>query len=551
MLALLILAAAVGCVAPERTETIRDKNQIVTIRSKDRALARMELGLAALRKGDDHEAETHFDKAMGISGGIIANDFKAKLARSYFWDEQTKTYIGEPYERALCFFYRGLLYWKSKEYDNARACFRSAVIHGGQGEEFTPGDFVLFDYLDGFASYLLHQEAGDQLKRARNLGGQKALPDFGEANLYLFFEIGEGPIKVAKGRYDQELRYERPTCEATGIRFSINGQKMEVPLWDDIVDQASRHGRREMNRILAEKAKLKGESETRANILLSGGTIRKTNWWGTSSTSGNLPGMLSDILSKSTKPRADTRSWGNLPQHLAFSGQSLPFGSHTLQIEFLNQQGIPLEGLTQSLSINVPEKGSTTAFIYTPGRRSGPSRRLAAGLEDLFKTVPDGRAFPLSSEIFQAPSDAVWEAVAAALEQREKSMLSQVGLQANKDTGLIMTRVTRHGMLGFPLYRQYLVEVRPNSPKETELRFVQLLYRMHALEGPNAPVSQSSISNAKEGRGRGSPVSATDQPAFQIPKGRNAFVEFNHEFQPLVHEREKKAFLKAVREKLR
>jgi hypothetical protein len=30
-------------------------------------------------------------------------------------------FIGEPYERAMAYYYRGLLYWRDGEIDNARA----------------------------------------------------------------------------------------------------------------------------------------------------------------------------------------------------------------------------------------------------------------------------------------------------------------------------------------------------------------------------------------------------------------------------------------------
>ena len=53
------------------------------------------------------------------------------------------------------------------------------------------------------------------------------------------------------------------------------------------------------------------------------------------------------------------------------------------------------------------------------------------------------------------------------------------GLQANKESGLAGTGISRHGIVGFPLYRQYLIEVRPKTPELTELRYVQFLFYRH------------------------------------------------------------------------
>ena len=474
LLWLFLVIGAAGCISPEKTETFRDKGDVFTIRSADRALAFMERGLTAFRRGNDAEAARYFDKAMGIADGVVANDFKAKMARSYFYEEKTKTYIGEPYERALCFFYRGLLYWNKADYDNARACFRSAIVHGSQGGAFVAGDFVLFDYLEGFATYLLNKDASDELRRARAIAGDKRLPDYSRANLCLLIEVGDGPIKVGTGSYQQELRYTRPKCDVAGIRLTLMQKRVDVALLDDVVSQAPRHGRKEMNVILSEKARLKADKEQRAETWLSGGTITNHHWWGTTTTSGNLPGEVDSFIAENTKPKADTRCWSNLPQYLSFCIETVPPGPHSLQFEFLDKHGVPIEVLTQNLEVTVPKEGSFVKWIYTPGMQSGPSKPLSAGLGSLFNSVPAGREFPIHTQPCAANFEDTWEAVLQSLVAR-----GEVGLQANKETGLILTGKSKHGIVGFSRFRQYLVEVRSKSPNLTEVRFVQLLYYLH------------------------------------------------------------------------
>ena len=214
-----------------------------------------------------------------------------------------------------------------------------------------------------------------------------------------------------------------------------------------------------------------------------------------------------------------------------------------MKVDYLDADNSPIGVLTQEIDVQILEGGATTLLTYSPGTRAGSGQRITGWLEDLLRRVPDGRSFPQNTTAFQTPSEAVWEAVVAALMRREK------GVQADKLTGLVTTEVARHGIIGLPpLYRQYLVEVRPQSQNATELHFVQLLYRRQLPRDPNAPVSQSSIWEAKEGRGRsdlGQLVTGAEQPAFQNMSGM-----YKRDLDPRDQEREKKAFLKAVQENI-
>src|SRR6185295_11142089 len=115
------------------------------------------------------------------------NDEAAKRARSYFSPERSKTFIGEPYERVMAYYYRGLLYWRDGELDNARACFRNAqFIDSAAVEQGYRGDYVLFDYLDGLATARLGDDGGDAFARANKLA-KHDLPAYNAAdNVFLF-----------------------------------------------------------------------------------------------------------------------------------------------------------------------------------------------------------------------------------------------------------------------------------------------------------------------------------------------------------------------------
>ena len=93
---------------------------------RDRVLHACRAAATALRTGDYAGAKARLDDALARVGGLIVDDAAAARARSLFAAEDTKVFLGEPYERVMAYYYRGILYWRDGEPDNARACFRSA-----------------------------------------------------------------------------------------------------------------------------------------------------------------------------------------------------------------------------------------------------------------------------------------------------------------------------------------------------------------------------------------------------------------------------------------
>src|SRR5690242_11393128 len=98
--------------------------RVPAVPERDRVLYDYRFAASALRAGDYETAKVRLDDAIARIGGIITNDADAARARGLFAAESTKTFIGEPYERAMAYYYRGILYWRDGQPDNARACFR-------------------------------------------------------------------------------------------------------------------------------------------------------------------------------------------------------------------------------------------------------------------------------------------------------------------------------------------------------------------------------------------------------------------------------------------
>ncbi len=90
-------------------------------------LNHLRLGVQAMEIGQYDVAAQSFDQALGIITSVYADSESAARARSLWIEEGSKDFRGEPYERAMAFYYRGLLDLMDGEYDTARSSFRSVA----------------------------------------------------------------------------------------------------------------------------------------------------------------------------------------------------------------------------------------------------------------------------------------------------------------------------------------------------------------------------------------------------------------------------------------
>ncbi|MEP6663030.1 MAG: hypothetical protein ABJC04_05130, partial [Verrucomicrobiota bacterium] len=159
---------------------------------RDKVLFEYRTALTSLRHGQLDEAKRLLDDALLSVGGIIGPDKSAKQSRRLFSGEDKKTFIGEPYERVMAYYYRGILYWMDGEPDNARACFRSGQYQDSDTEnkEYS-ADYVLLDYLDGLASAKLSADGSDAFKRAQADAKNISVPPYDtKANVLFFVDYG-------------------------------------------------------------------------------------------------------------------------------------------------------------------------------------------------------------------------------------------------------------------------------------------------------------------------------------------------------------------------
>lgn len=374
-----------GCAtAPDRPSFVPTGDPIIdgnaqraAARPQDRVLWDYRIAASALRLGNFDEAKSKLDDAILNMGGIIANSADAARARSLFSGENAKTFIGEPYERVMAYYYRGILYWRDGQPDNARACFRTGEFIDSDAEtSMYKSDYVLLDYLDGYASEKLAADGADALKRAEANARGSVLPDYDrKANVLLFAEFGVGPRKYQGGEYGEQLRFMVGDSRAYSAALTVDGRTIALPAYDDLNYQATTRGGRVMDYILGNKAVFKRTTNTVGDVALLGSVIAADNinrGHGAKSRDAENAaialgaiGLIGKLASAATTPHADIRAWDNLPQRLSFAALRLPAGEHPATLDFFDSAGRKLPASTQQLTIKVDDVAQDTVVFLS------------------------------------------------------------------------------------------------------------------------------------------------------------------------------------------
>jgi hypothetical protein len=318
-----------------------------------------------MRRGDYEEAKRQLDDAITRIGGIYTSDEGAKKARSYFHEEAKKTFIGEPYERVMAYYYRGLLYWMDGEIDNARACFRSAQLQDAdaQSHEYA-ADYVLLDYLDGFATVKLGGEGSDEFQRAAKNAHDRSSPPsyYKKANVLVFLEFGKGPRKYATGAHAEQLRFGEQPGPVRSVNLQLGSQQFALVPYDDLQWQATTRGGRVMDHVLANKAVFKSATGTAAVAAGATSMGLAAHGQGEAALVAGGVAIIAGLFSAATTPEADIRAWDNLPRYLSFAALELPPGQHSIAVDFRDAGGRTV--ITKTVKFTVSEDSSKDTVLF-------------------------------------------------------------------------------------------------------------------------------------------------------------------------------------------
>lgn len=268
------------------------------------------LGLAAIEAREWAIAEMAFDEALERIEAIFADDPAAAGARSNWENETFKDFKGEAYERAMAYYYRGLLYLREGDFENASASFRAGEYQDTMSSDAeNRSDFGILPLLAGWAERCDGDEgaAADQFAVAGATG--LTTPSAGEMTLVLA-ESGGAPIKQRFGIRQQFLTYSVPFSTDDKMVPVAQASGISVPLArsTSIFLQAATRGMRGMDSILAAKV-AHGKSIDRTVDLA--GFIPLVGPLILGATMGHVNRKIGELGT-----RADVRAWDSLPNRI-------------------------------------------------------------------------------------------------------------------------------------------------------------------------------------------------------------------------------------------
>jgi tetratricopeptide (TPR) repeat protein len=347
-----VLEAAAVDFAAGQPEPLRPHFKVLYAEGEWNAVLNLNLlGHAAMKSGQFALAERAFDLALYRIESIYADDPNAKRAKSKFVEEKVKDFKGEPYERAMAYYYRGLLYLREGDFQNARAMFLSAERHDSmsESEEFQ-SDFGLMNYLAAWASFCDNDadRGRELLDRAYAAQGTifHALPQ--APSLLAITDVGMGPAKSTQGKYGEQLVFV-PRADGTTLAAPDDEVAILVPA-ADINFQASTRGGRAIDFILDGKANFKQGAETASDVLIAASlatsmSALNTGDRGTAEAGGYmaLASIGLGLLASVTTPAADTRYWWSLPAEVYLMADSIPEDGSSPVVAFVATKP-PIEG---------------------------------------------------------------------------------------------------------------------------------------------------------------------------------------------------------------
>ena len=282
------------------------------IAPEDEALYRCEFASAALMVGDEDGAFRALDAASRIMGTLESSS--RENTRAILGAEATKTWKGDPHERCMNALYKGLLYWRRGELDNASACFKTGLLADGWSEAGEhQEDFAALSFLLGWVSHLRGktEQARFSFKEAAQYAPGHphfADPRPTEHNVLVVADLGYAPEKFADGPGGSIARIAPVVSDVESLALSVDGiPAARTAPATDLYVQATTRGEKVIDGIRRGKAVFKTGAHVAGAVAINEG-IRRDK--------GGLVAIGVGLLALSalTNAEADIRFWSQLPR---------------------------------------------------------------------------------------------------------------------------------------------------------------------------------------------------------------------------------------------
>lgn len=285
------------------------------------------IGMAALAAGNVDMAEKAFEAAVARIEMIYADNPEAQKAKSLWSAEKVKDFKGEPYERSMTYFYRGLVWAAKGDFQNARAMFKQADYQDTVAEaEQYAGDFGLMPYMAGWASYC---DGNTQLSKEflqQAAKGDKAYEGLSaDRPVLVLFETGRVPFKYGGGKFGEALMWQSHKLADTTVKKACpegGGACVaeQFTVGADVGYQATTRGGRPVDAVLGGKASFKEGAQTVSDVASTIGAVGLQTALATGNRDaagfgmvGMFAGLVAQGVAQSTQAQADIREWEQLP----------------------------------------------------------------------------------------------------------------------------------------------------------------------------------------------------------------------------------------------
>jgi tetratricopeptide (TPR) repeat protein len=306
---------------------------VAQVKPDDRnfVLADVHMAGATFVAGDYYDSLESLGRASKIMDDVEHGADRG--AASVVLAADMRVYKGEPYERALAYTYMGLIYFRRGDWDNARSAFNLALLADrtskGDNEDYRD-DFALAHYLIG-RTYLKLGET-DNAEISFNKV-KKYMPDnpftdpakVAQSNVTFLIELGCGPGKIPDPVVGSVDMIKPCVYQERSAEVLVDGQSI------------GRAGRLvDMNY----QAKTSGTSTRDTAQAVKGVAVAVMK---------QLPfvGILGSLLEMGGVNKADLRHWRQMPGEVHVLQANIPEGLHTVQINFFDEKGSPLERYRQ------------------------------------------------------------------------------------------------------------------------------------------------------------------------------------------------------------
>lgn len=271
------------------------------------------LGLAAYQQGMLKDAAWAFDQALNRIETIYADNPQAATARSIFHNEANKDFKGEPYERSMAYYYRGLVYLQQGNFQDATVAFKNAEYQDTLSEdESFQSDFAVMNYLRGWSQKCAGDtsSAKESFDLATKAQKDLTVPEAGD-NVLFVAELGNGPVKSRDAAQSQKLifgagaEYDENAANVT-LDDGQGSRAVPLHLASSVQYQATTRGGRAIDGLMNGKANWKDGTGAVGDALAMQGMMNNDPY-------SQLAGGIFQLFSATMKTNADIRAWDGLP----------------------------------------------------------------------------------------------------------------------------------------------------------------------------------------------------------------------------------------------